>query len=129
MRQRHLAGPVGSSVRFKITPRLVPTSKAARYLHLTTRELENALPLLIERGFPRPCPVIGHLDLAAVDLWLDRQSGISPPGLEEPDERDREQEVLERIARYAGPKGRHSDVRESSARPAISTIEKPEIHS
>jgi hypothetical protein len=95
----HTPGPVPSDVRYRVDPRLVPPQKAARYLHLTLRQFEGALPLLIARGFPHPCPVIGHFDLTAISHWLDQQSGIGRLSPEH-DAVDLEKTILERIARY-----------------------------
>ena len=95
----HSHSPVPNDVRYKVDPRLVPPQKAARYLHLTLRQFEDALPSLIARGFPRPCPVIGYFDLTAIDHWLDLQSGIGRP-CQEDDGADLEKTILERIARY-----------------------------
>lgn len=103
----HTPAPVPSDVRYRVDPRLVPPQKAARYLHLTLRQLEDALPLLIARGFPRPCPVIGHFDLTAISHWLDQQSGIGRPSPEN-DAVDLEKTILERIARYRNA-DRHPD--------------------
>jgi hypothetical protein len=95
----HLSGPVPNDIRYKVDPRLVPPQKAARYLHLTLHQFQDALPSLIARGFPRACPVIGHFDLAAINHWLDLQSGVERPS-PEADAVDLEKTILERIARY-----------------------------
>lgn len=89
--------PTSASVRFKLPPRLVSPSKTARYLHLPLTEFQRALPSLTARGFPRPCPVIGNFDLAAVNAWLDRQAGL---GGDEPPVPDVEDVVMDRIRRY-----------------------------
>jgi hypothetical protein len=91
---------VSSEIRYKVDPRLVPPQKAARYLHLTRHQFEHLLPDLISRGFPRPCPIIGHFDLTAINQWIDLQSGVGRPYLEVSED-DLEKTVLERIARYA----------------------------
>ena len=68
--------PVGCSIRFRVEPRLVPPSKAARRLHLTAVEFEAKRGALYGSGMPRPCPITGHFDLVAIDKWLDERAGI-----------------------------------------------------
>lgn len=73
--------PTPSQIRFAVDPRMVPAHKAARRLHLLPSEFEKLLPRLLQRGFPRPDPDIGHFDLKAIDEWLDRQSvSLQAPG-------------------------------------------------
>ena len=95
----HPYSPVPNDIRYKVDPRLVPPQKAARYLHLTLRQFEHALPSLIARGFPRSCPVIGYFDLTAINQWLDRQSGVGNQH-DEAETSDIETTVLERINQY-----------------------------
>lgn len=93
------SSPVSNEIRYRLDPRLVPPHKAARYLHLTLRQFEDALPSLISRGFPRPCPVIGYFDLTAINEWLDRQSGVEGQK-DDADIPDLERAVLERFQQY-----------------------------
>lgn len=65
-----------SDIRYRIEPRLVPSNKAARRLHLTVIEFEAKRNALEQIGFPQPCPVTGFYDLAAIDAWLDRRAGL-----------------------------------------------------
>lgn len=95
----HPPAPVPNDIRYKVDPRLVPPQKAARYLHLTLHQFQDALPSLIARGFPHPCPVIGHFDLAAINHWLDRQSGIGNQHSEAVAD-DVERTVFARIEQY-----------------------------
>jgi hypothetical protein len=64
-------------IRFPVTPRDVPPDKAARRLHLTFEQFELILPELIVRGFPRADPTTGNYDLAAIDRWMDKRSGLT----------------------------------------------------
>lgn len=61
----------GDSIRFAVTPRDVPATKAARRLHLTVREFEEMKDELFRRGFPRPDPTTGNFDLVAIDRWMN----------------------------------------------------------
>lgn len=64
------------TIRFAVEPRCIPRDKAARRLHMTTAEFEAVRPRLEARRFPRPDPDTGMYDLAAIDAWLDAQSGL-----------------------------------------------------
>lgn len=66
-----------SSVRFSVDPRDVPPVKAARRLHMTLADFEQALPRLAARGFPCADPDTGNFDLKAIDAWMDRRSGLA----------------------------------------------------
>lgn len=66
-----------SSIRYKVEPRLIPPIKAARFFHMTLLEFSRKLPALRKEGFPSPCPVTGHFDLKAMNLWQDRRSGLN----------------------------------------------------
>jgi len=92
--------PLSNDIRFKVDPRLVPPHKAARHLHLRLSQFEAVLPRLIQRGFPRPCPVLGYFDLTAIGQWLDRQSGIGSDLLE-PAPEELEEAILARIEEYS----------------------------
>lgn len=63
--------PLGASIRYRVEPRLVPSVKAARRLHLTEAEFSAKRAALRAAGFPAPCPVTGHYDLLAIDRWID----------------------------------------------------------
>lgn len=65
-----------ADIRYSIEPRLVPPVKAARRLHLTLIEFDRMRHALEEIGLPEPCPVTGHYDLTAIDVWLDRRVGL-----------------------------------------------------
>lgn len=67
------------SIRFGVEPRCVPPEKAARRLHMTLTDFERVRPRLEQRRFPRPDPDTGMYDLAAIDAWLDAQSGLRSP--------------------------------------------------
>jgi hypothetical protein len=69
--------PTGAAIRFPVEPRLVPAQKAARRLHLSFSEFRDKLAELRIAGFPPPCPVTGHYDLKAIDIWLDCRSGLA----------------------------------------------------
>jgi hypothetical protein len=73
------------SIRFPVAPRCVPLEKAARRLHMTPEDFQAVRPRLEERRFPRPDRDTGMYDLAAIDAWLDAQSGLrSPDGATDP---------------------------------------------
>ena len=79
---------VGASLRYRIDPRDVPASKAARRLGLTVVEFNRLKPDLFARGFPKPDPTTGNYDLKAVDAWQDARSGLAAPLTDEPKARD-----------------------------------------
>jgi hypothetical protein len=60
--------PTGAAIRFIVEPRLIPTAKAARRLHLKEIEFEGKRTELHRHGFPLPCPVTGHFDLVAIGI-------------------------------------------------------------
>ena len=61
----------GDRIRFRVNPRDVPASKAARRLHLTPTEFDEMKNELYRRGFPRPDPTTGNFDLVEIDRWMD----------------------------------------------------------
>jgi hypothetical protein len=69
--------PPQASIRFRIEPRDVPMSKAARRLHLTLDEFRSKLPSLLQRGFPPPDPTTGHFYLPAIDKWMEARPGLT----------------------------------------------------
>lgn len=64
------------TVRFPVDPRDIPPAKAARRLGMTEAEFGEVCERLFARGFPRPDPDTGRFDLKAIDLWMDRRSGL-----------------------------------------------------
>jgi len=58
-------------------PRMLSLDATAAYLGLTVAQLTNMLPELQERGFPNPAPTLGLWDRKVLDMWLDKESGIS----------------------------------------------------
>jgi hypothetical protein len=84
-----------SPIRFKIEPRDVPPSKAARRLHLTLEDFRLKLPELRKRGFPPPDPTTGNYYLPAIDQWMASRAGLTLS--HEP--RNDEALINERIAR------------------------------
>ena len=57
------------AIRYKIEPRDVSPTKAARYLGLGLAQFQNALPRLMERGFPPADETTGNFDLDAINEW------------------------------------------------------------
>lgn len=66
-----------ASIRFKVEPRLVPATAAARRLGLAVDDFLAKLPDLRREGFPPAVPVAGNFDLVAIDDWLDRRAGLA----------------------------------------------------
>lgn len=91
-----------SSVRFAVEPRDVPPIKAARRLHMTLGDFEQALPRLAARGFPRPDPDTGNFDLKAIDAWMDRRSGLASAS----EARDAADGFGDRLGTIRGDRGR-----------------------
>ncbi|NVO13515.1 MAG: hypothetical protein HXX10_05705 [Rhodoplanes sp.] len=58
-------------MRFRVDPRDVPPDIAARRLGMSLDKFRATLPNLVARGFPRPDPDTGNLDLSAIDRWCD----------------------------------------------------------
>ncbi|WP_353640940.1 hypothetical protein [Mesorhizobium sp. WSM2239] len=83
------------SIRYRVDPRLVPAAKAARRLGLPLDEFHEKLEKLMQLGLPAPCPVTGHFDLVAIDMWLDRRAGLATASTPA----DRASLMRERIAR------------------------------
>ena len=69
--------PHPSPIRFKIEPRDVPPSKAARRLGLTPDQFRQKLPQLLNRGFPAPDPTTGNYYLPAIDQWMASRFGLT----------------------------------------------------
>jgi len=84
-----------AQIRFKVEPRDVPPSKAARRLHLTLDEFRQKVAELELRGFPRPDPTTGNYYLTAIDQWMASRTGLT--AFNGP--RDDEVLINERIAR------------------------------
>ena len=81
-------GITSNSVRFRVDPRMVPASKAARRLGLTLSEFVQKLPALRGAGLPQANPITGLYDLKAMELWMDRVSGLAPSAVDEADPRE-----------------------------------------
>jgi hypothetical protein len=58
-----------------VTPRDVPAEIAARRLGLTLAQFEEALPALLDRGFPSADVTTRLYDLVRVDQWMDERHG------------------------------------------------------
>lgn len=67
-------------VATRISPRLASMEGLAAYLGMTVQQFGHKHNDFIERGMPQPVMVLGLYDLKAVDMWLDRMSGISRDG-------------------------------------------------
>src|SRR5262245_25764388 len=91
----------GASLRFRVEPRCVPPSKAARRLGLSLIEFDRVKGELFAQGFPQPDAVTGNFDLKAVEAWQDARSGLSQLTTE-PKPRDPAQGFSERVARLNG---------------------------
>jgi hypothetical protein len=76
------AAGVETSVRFRITPRLVPARSVARWLGLSLEKFLADLPALRMEGFPSACSVTGNFDLHAIEAWQDKRSGLAGGRLE-----------------------------------------------
>jgi hypothetical protein len=90
---------IGASIRYKVAPRDIAPSKAARLLGITLTEFNRLREELFARGFPRPDPTTGNYDQKAVEAWQDARSGLSPPVRGEPVLRDAGEGFAERAAR------------------------------
>jgi hypothetical protein len=76
---------------------MVPPAKAARRLGLTLSEFSGKLPALERAGLPRANPITGFYDLKAMDLWMDRASGLLPSSSDESDPREGFEDRLARL--------------------------------
>ena len=65
-----------SGIRVRIDPRDVPAAKAARLLGVDLATFEAKLAELLVRGFPGPDPTTGNYDTKAIQIWMDRRSGL-----------------------------------------------------
>jgi hypothetical protein len=68
------------SIRYKVEPRDVPASKAARRLHLRLEDFRSKLPELLKRGFPSADPTTGMFHLPAIDRWMEEGHSGSNDG-------------------------------------------------
>jgi hypothetical protein len=68
------------SIRYKVEPRDVPASKAARRLHLRLEDFRSKLPELLKRGFPSADPTTGMFHLPAIDRWMEERHSGSTDG-------------------------------------------------
>jgi len=74
-RTHDTAGKRPAAYRHRVSPRDVPPEVAAKRLGLTLVQFEEALPALLDRGFP-PADCTTHLyDLVRVDQWMDERHG------------------------------------------------------
>jgi hypothetical protein len=65
------AGKRPSAYRHRVTPRDVPAEVAAKRLGLTLVQFEEALPALLDRGFPRADCTTKLFDSTAIERWMD----------------------------------------------------------
>jgi hypothetical protein len=84
-----------AKIRFKVEPRDIPATKAARRLHLSLDEFRAKLPELVSRGFPPADPTTGMFYLPAIDQWMASRSGLTSATTVQNDEGL----ISERIAR------------------------------
>ncbi|MBP2290767.1 hypothetical protein [Azospirillum rugosum] len=63
--------------KFTFTPRLMTALDVATYLNRSEQWFAMKRPQMEEAGFPRPDPLLGLYDQRAIDLWLDRRSGLA----------------------------------------------------
>jgi hypothetical protein len=61
-----------------VEPRDVPPELAARRLGIELAAFNGNLSALLARGFPEPDATTGNFDLKAIEVWMDRRSGIAP---------------------------------------------------
>jgi hypothetical protein len=92
---------IGASLRYRVDPRCVPASKAARRLGLTLVEFDRLKTALFAEGLPQPDAVTGLYDLVAIDAWQDARSGLTSSLTDEQKPRDPAQGFAERVARLA----------------------------
>lgn len=64
----------------RVSPRLTSIEGLAAYLGLTIEQFSQQHSDFIERGMPQPVMALGKYDLKAIDIWLDRVSGIASDG-------------------------------------------------
>jgi integrase len=64
----------------KVSPRLASMDGLSAYLGMTVEQFGKMFSDLTERGMPQPVLSLGMYDLKAIDLWLDRMSGITNNG-------------------------------------------------
>jgi DNA-binding IclR family transcriptional regulator len=88
-------------LRFRVQPRDVPPSCAARVLGLSAERFRDLLPELRQRGFPEPDPTTGNYDLESIGRWQDARSGLAAGG-EALDAAGVVGARLERLARLGG---------------------------
>lgn len=91
-------------MRFKLPPGGdVPPVVAARRLGLSLDAFRDALPALVQSGFPAADAITGNYDLDAIDAWRRRRhphlfGQLTPP----PAARDARDVVAARVARLRG---------------------------
>ena len=89
------------ALRFRVPPRDVPPSCAARALGLSAERFRELLPDLRRRGFPAPDPTTGNYDLESIGRWQDARSGLATRG-EALDATGVVGQRLEQLARLGG---------------------------
>lgn len=62
--------------RFTFSPRLMTALDVATYLNRSEQWFAMKREKMEASGFPRPDPLLGLYDQRAIDLWLDRRSGL-----------------------------------------------------
>lgn len=67
-------------VSAKVSPRLSSMDGLAAYLGLTLEQFGQKHADFQKRGMPQPVMALGMYDLKAIDIWLDRVSGIASDG-------------------------------------------------
>jgi hypothetical protein len=93
------------SLRFKLPPGGdVPPATAARRIGLSLGAFREALPKLLDRGFPAADQTTGNFDLDAIDAWRrTRYPHLYSDRLTAPTvARDARDVVRERLARLSG---------------------------
>lgn len=89
-------------LRFRVDPRDMPAEKVARRLGLSLACFDEVKGRLYARGFPPPDPDTGLYDLKAVELWMDRRSGLTATG----PEREAPSSIRARLEGWNGGKAR-----------------------
>jgi hypothetical protein len=74
-RTHDTAGKRPGAYRHRVAPRDVPLEVAAKRLGLTPVQFEEALPALLDRGFPAADVTTKLYDLVRVDQWMDERHG------------------------------------------------------
>ncbi|CAO3453353.1 hypothetical protein [Azospirillum argentinense] len=62
--------------KFTFSPRLMTAFDVATYLNRSEQWFAHKRLQMEVAGFPQPDPLLGLYDQRAIDLWLDRRSGL-----------------------------------------------------